>query len=161
MEKKKVRLSELLPIMEETLRAGGTVRLPITGTSMLPLLVEGRDTVTLQKAQKALQKNDLPLYRRKDGAFVLHRVVGVNDDGTYTMCGDNQWVKEPGIAQEQIIGVVAQITRKGKTFPVGAAKYTCYVRVWQMLFPVRKFLIRLGGKLRKIQYTRRKAGKCG
>ena len=93
MGKKKVRLSELPPIMEETLRAGGTVRLPITGTSMLPLLVEGRDTVALQKA---LQKYDLPLYLRKDGAIVLHRVVGVNDDGTYTMCGDNQWVKESG-----------------------------------------------------------------
>ena len=47
MEKKRVNLAEMLPIIEETLAAGGTVKLPITGTSMLPLLRSGRDTVTL------------------------------------------------------------------------------------------------------------------
>ena len=39
--KKRVKLEELLPIIEEKLSAGGTVVLPITGTSMLPLLVAG------------------------------------------------------------------------------------------------------------------------
>lgn len=149
MDKKKVRLFELLPIMEETLQAGGTVHMPITGTSMLPLLYAGRDTVTLQKAEGRLQKYDLPLYRRTDGTFVLHRVVRVPKDGTYTMCGDNQWVLEKGITHEQIIGVVTHITRKGKTFPVTAAKYTFYMRVWQMLFPVRKILVRIRGRLQK------------
>ena len=89
MEKKKVRLSEMLPAMEETLSAGGTVKLPITGTSMLPLLVAGRDNVVLKKADLPLRRFDLPLYRRKGGAFDLHRVVAVEKDGTYTMCGDN------------------------------------------------------------------------
>lgn len=101
MEKKQVRLEELLPVIEETLASGGTVRLPITGTSMLPLLVAGRDTVVLARADTRLQTYDLPLYRRENGAFVLHRVVGVAEDGTYICCGDNQWVKEPGIRQEQ------------------------------------------------------------
>ena len=64
MEKKQVRLEELLPVIEETLAAGGTVRLPITGTSMLPLLVAGRDTVVLARADTRLQTYDLPLYRR-------------------------------------------------------------------------------------------------
>lgn len=149
MEKKKVRLSEILPIMEETLRSGGTVRLPITGTSMLPLLYASRDTVTLKRSEKPLEKFDLPLYRRTDGTFVLHRVVGVQKDGSYTMCGDNQWVLEPGIQHEQIIGIVTHITRKGKTFSVSAKKYRFYVRVWQMLFPVRKFLVRIRGRLKK------------
>lgn len=48
--KKRVKLEELLPIIEEKLSAGGTVVLPITGTSMLPLLVAGRDKVTLKSA---------------------------------------------------------------------------------------------------------------
>ena len=133
MEKKKVRLSEMLPAMEETLSAGGTVKLPITGTSMLP----------------PLRRFDLPLYRRKDGAFVLHRVVAVEKDGTYTMCGDNQWVKEPGISGEQIIGVVTEVERKGKLISVQSFRYRAYVRVWHALFPVRKYLVKLRGKLTK------------
>lgn len=149
MEKKKVRLSQMLPAMEETLAAGGTVKLPITGTSMLPLLVAGRDTVILKKADLPLKLFDLPLYRRKDGAFVLHRVVAVEQNGTYTMCGDNQWVKEPGIAGEQIIGVVEAVERKGKLLPVQSFRYRAYVRFWHTLLPVRKYLVKLRGKLKK------------
>ena len=149
MEKKQVRLEEMLPVMEETLASGGTVRLPITGTSMLPLLVAGRDTVVLARADTRLQTYDLPLYRRENGAFVLHRVVGVAEDGTYICCGDNQWVKEPGIRQEQLIGVVTRICRKGREFPVTARRYRLYVRLWALLFPVRRYIVALRGKLRK------------
>ncbi len=149
MEKKRVRLEEMLPVIAETLSAGGTVKIPITGTSMRPLLYCGRDTVTLSAAQFPLQKFDLPLYRRADGAFVLHRVVAVEKDGTYTMCGDNQWVKERGILDAQIIGVATEITRKGKPFSVDAFRYKLYVRVWHFLLPVRKYLVKLRGKLSK------------
>ncbi len=149
MEKKTVRLEEMLPVIEETLSAGGTVKIPITGTSMRPLLYCGRDTVTLSAPQFPLQKFDLPLYRRKNGAFVLHRVIAVEQDGTYTMCGDNQWVKEHGIRDTQIIGITVEITRKGKTFSSSSRKYKLYVRVWHFLLPVRKFLVKLRGKLSK------------
>lgn len=149
MEKKHVSLQEVLPIIEETLAAGGTVRLPITGTSMLPLLREGRDTVTLTAVSSQLKKFDLPLYRRKNGAFVLHRVVKTNSDGSYTMCGDNQWVKETGIRREQLIGVVCAIERNDKAFSVESKKYKFYVRVWHFFLPVRKYFVKLRGKLKK------------
>ena len=149
MEKKRVHLAEMLPIIEETLAAGGTVKLPITGTSMLPLLHCGRDTETLTAVSSHLKKYDLPLYRRKDGAFVLHRVVKVQADGTYTMCGDNQWVKEPNIHEEQCIGVVCAITRNGKTVSVHNTTYKLYTRVWHLLLPVRKYFVKLRGKLSK------------
>lgn len=149
MEKKTVRLSELLPVIEETLAAGGTVKLPITGTSMLPLLRAGRDTVTLSPVTGDLQKFDIPFYRRRDGAFVLHRIVACTADNTYTLCGDNQWVLEEGIRAAQIIGVVSEITRNGKTFSVNSKKYKRYVRIWHRLLPVRKYIVKLRGKLQK------------
>lgn len=79
--KKRVKLEELLPIIEEKLSAGGTVVLPITGTSMLPLLVAGRDKVTLKSAVLPLEKDAIPFYRRNDGTFVLHREVGEDENG--------------------------------------------------------------------------------
>ncbi len=149
MEKKKVRLSQMLPVMEETLRSGGTVKLPVTGTSMLPLLVAGRDTVTLSPIGERLSVFDIPLYRRDDGAFVLHRIIEVCEDNTYTMCGDNQWAPERGIRDGQLIGVVTQITRDGKTFSVTDKKYQRYVRAWRRLMPVRKYIVKVRGKLSK------------
>lgn len=148
MEKKKIRLEEILPVIEEKLASGGTVEIPITGTSMLPLLVQGRDTVVLKKAKGNLKKYDLPLYRRKDGAFVLHRIVSAEND-SFSMCGDNQWIIEKGIGPSQIIGVVSVIKRKGKIIDVNSAGYRFYCRVWKLLFPVRKYIVKARGRLYK------------
>jgi len=134
---KKVTMQELLPFIEEALNNDKTFTIPITGTSMLPLLVQGRDTVTLKKNVSPLKKGDLPLYRRKDGAFVLHRVVKVNEDGSYIMCGDNQFLKEKGITDENIIGVVSEITRKGENFSVESKRYQFYVKLGLLLLNVR------------------------
>ncbi len=133
----KISMQELLPFIEEALNNDKTFSIPITGTSMRPLLIAGRDTVTLKKCNAPLKKGDLPLYRRKDGAFVLHRVVSVENDGTYTMCGDNQFLKEKGITENQIIGVVTEITRNSKTFSVDSKKYQFYVKLGLRLFNVR------------------------
>lgn len=148
MEKKRVRLRDLAPVIDEKLKSGGTVTMPITGTSMLPLLVAGRDTVTLKKAEYKLKKYDLPLYIRKSGEFVLHRVVEANGN-EYTMCGDNQWVMEHGIKDDQIIGLVCRITRKGKTFSVDSFKYKAYCRIWHGLLFVRKYIVMCRGKFFK------------
>ena len=75
----KIKLEQLLPVIQETLDGGKEFTLPVTGTSMLPLLVQGRDTVVLKKAELPLKKGDLPLYRRKDGTFILQRIVDVRN----------------------------------------------------------------------------------
>ncbi len=122
-----MKMIDLLPFIEDALKENKTFTLPITGTSMLPLLVQGRDTVELSRIDSPLKIGDLPLYRRKDGAFVLHRIVGI-ENGKYTMCGDNQFILEKGIEPEQLIGVVTSITRNGKKFSVTEPKYVKYVK---------------------------------
>ena len=141
-------MEDLAPVIEETLKNGGTFEIAVKGTSMLPLLVEGRDTVTLEAVDGQLKKDDIPFYRRADGAFVLHRVWKA-ENGIYTMCGDNQWIKEPDVRDTQIIGKVVNIKRKGKAFPVTSLGYRFYCVVWRLLFPVRKYIVRIRGKLSK------------
>lgn len=145
---KRIRLEELAPVIEETLANGGSFEININGTSMLPLLVEGRDTVVLSAADSPLRRDDIPLYRRADGSYVLHRVWSVDADG-YTMCGDNQWVKENGVSESQIIGRVVRIRRKGREIPVTSRKYKLYCRFWRFLMPVRKYIVKIRGKLKK------------
>ena len=148
LEAKKIRMEQLAPLIEETLADGGTFEIAIKGTSMLPLLVEGRDTVVLAAVGDTPEKNDILFYRRSNGAYVLHRTLG-SRNGEYIMCGDNQWVLERGIEHSQVIGKVCKITRKGKCFETTNSRYKLYCRIWQFLFPVRKYLIKIRGKLRK------------
>lgn len=137
--KKKISLQEIYPVIQEKIENGGTVGLPITGTSMLPLLVWGRDTVELIKCENP-QKYDIIFYRRDDGHFVLHRIVGKDETG-FILCGDNQVNKEYGINEKHIIGVVKSITRKGKVFSVDKFLYKLYVKLWTLILPFRNIIL--------------------
>ena len=139
VNKKKISLDEIYPVIKEKIENGGTVQLPITGTSMLPLLVWGRDTVELTKCENP-QKYDIIFYRRDVGHFVLHRIVGKNENG-FILCGDNQVKKEYGITENHIIAVVKSITRKGKTFSVDKSSYKIYVNLWTLILPLRNIIL--------------------
>lgn len=143
-----VSLDELYPIIKEKIESGGTVQLPITGTSMLPLLVWGRDMVEIVKCEKA-KKYDIIFYRRDDGHFVLHRIIGINDKG-YILCGDNQTFKEYGISDRHIIAVVSSITRNGKKFDVTRLSYKIYSRLWTMVRPFRRYILVGARKIKRM-----------
>ena len=151
------QLSEFIETIEEILSSGGEFTMFPKGVSMMPLIVQGRDSVTLKKKEAPLLKGDLAFYRRVSGQLVLHRVMSIETDGTYIMCGDNQTELERGIAQEQIIGYVCQICRKGKNLMPGSLWYSLY-KFWWMKMPLRKaymFLARVKGKIKRI-ITKRK-----
>lgn len=137
--KKTISLDEIYPVIKEKIENGGTVQIPITGTSMLPLLVWGRDSALLCKCERA-QKGDIIFYRRDDGHFVLHRIIGKDENG-YILCGDNQWVKEYGIEDRHIIGVVNSITRNGKKIGVDNKAYRFYNKLWMAVLPIRKYFL--------------------
>lgn len=139
VNKKAISLDEIYPIIKEKLESGGTVQLPVTGTSMIPLLVWGRDSAELVKCEK-VQKGDIIFYRRDDGHFVLHRIIGKDEKG-YILCGDNQWVKETGIENRHIIGIVKSITRKGKKISVDNKLYKFYSKIWTAILPLRRYLL--------------------
>lgn len=110
----KIKMEELLPFIGEAFERGKSFQIPITGTSMNPLLYEGRDFVEIVKPALPLKIGDIPLYRRADGAFVLHRVVEIGDGGEYVMCGDNQFILEYGIRDADIIAVAKTLIIDGK-----------------------------------------------
>lgn len=144
---KEVRLEQLLPLIMETLEKDNTVSFSPRGISMLPMLHQGRDTVTLAPIHGELKKYDLPLYRRDDGAFILHRIVGTGE--TYTCIGDNQYELEQGVRRDQMIAVVTSFTRNGERVEVTDLRYQIYCRLWHWSRPVRRFLSRVKGFLRR------------
>ncbi len=147
-------LADAIEVIEEVLSSGGEFRMYPKGTSMLPLIVQGKDSVVLKRyAEGGAQKHDIAFYRRTNGQFVLHRVMEISDDGAYTMCGDNQTALEYGIRGEQIIGYVCALYKGDKELPLSSLKYRLYVSVWCFM-PYRRaerfVRAKLGGLRRRL-----------
>ena len=128
MQTVEVPMEELMKVVRLQLETAGRANLTVTGCSMLPMLRQGLDCVTLSPVQGRLKKYDLPLYRREDGHYVLHRIVAVGD--TYTCIGDNQYRVEHGVRHEQIVAVVSAFSRGDKQYTVDHLGYRLYCRVW-------------------------------
>ena len=139
-------MASLSPIVEEILAAGSSVELTVTGNSMKPMLLHKKSRVRLQPSH-TLQVGDLPLYRRDNGHYVLHRVVELVD-GNYVCCGDNQWHLERGIRQDQILAVVSDFSRKDRWVSVENRAYRAYWRIWVAIRPVRRLVF---GGFRRIR----------
>lgn len=143
-------LADAIDAIEEVLASGGEFRMLPRGTSMLPLIVQERDSVVLKRNfEVGAKKHDVAFYRRRDGHFVLHRVMKICADGTYVMCGDNQTALEKGIERGQIIAYMSGLYRKDKAVKMNGAVYRLYVFVWTKM-PVRRFAF----------FCRRQKGRC-
>lgn len=141
MRDRVILLNELMPLIRERLAAGESVRFSPHGTSMLPMLKDGRDQVILSPLPDKLKKYDLPLYQRENGQYVLHRITKVRDD--YTCMGDNQFVPECGLQHSQMIGVVTSFVRKGKEYSTDCLRYKAYCRFWCAVRPIRRILLKI------------------
>lgn len=149
-------LNELMPVISEKLEAGGQVVFNPYGESMLPLFVPGRDSVTLEKPQRKLKRNDILFYRRKNGQFVLHRLEKIKKDGSMVLRGDNQWAKEQGIMPEDVLGLVIKFSLKGKELTTKALWYKIYIKVLKPLHRAKIFACLAARKVLKIY--RKKSG---
>lgn len=142
-----IELDSLMPIIREQLALGQSVRFSPRGVSMLPMLRQGIDSVTLSPLPPRLKKYDLPLYRRADGKYILHRIVEAGE--TYTCIGDNQFVCEPGVTHGQMIALVTEFFRNGRACRVDSPAYRLYCIFWHHTRPVRHFWRRGIGWLRR------------
>lgn len=111
--------------------------LVITGNSMSPFLIHGRDTVYLSRLTRPVRRGDMLLYRRENGSYVLHRVYRALPE-SLTMIGDAQTVLEPGIRREQVIAIVTRVERKGKQLGPGSFWWGFFEKIWIRIIPLRK-----------------------
>ena len=137
LPKKTVALEQLMPLIREQLERGKTVTFAPRGVSMLPLLRQGKDAVVLSPVESILNKNDIILYRRDNGRYILHRIVEVGP--TYTCMGDNQTDPEYGVCRQQIIGVVSAVIRQNKRVEISKPAYRIYCAMLDVLRPMRRF----------------------
>ncbi len=130
-------MEDLLELLEQT----EPVPLVISGSSMSPFLVHGRDTVFLVKVKRPLKRGDMILYRRRSGQYILHRIYKAEQD-TLTLIGDGQGGLEPGICREQVLALVSAVRRKGKLLKPGNFLWDFYEKVWIRMLRIRPRLLK-------------------
>ena len=144
---------------EELLDRDGHLAFTNKGVSMLPLLRQGRDVMLIEKkGTDGYKKLDAVLFRRpkaegKD-AYVMHRILRVNPDGSYWIIGDN-CVTGDTVREEQILGILTGVIRDGKELSFDDWRYKLYVNTWCRCYPARIALLRAkhfaGSCLRKLK----------
>ena len=93
---------------EEALNQVGFVIHQAKGYSMQPFIHSG-DTVIVSRTSERLKKYDIALYKAWD-QYIIHRCISVRKND-YVFAGDHNTFKEPGLTDDQILGVVVKILR--------------------------------------------------
>lgn len=138
---------KLVPIMIEQLKNGSSVRFLPRGISMLPLIRQGRDSVTLEEIKKPLKRFDIVLYQRDDGKYILHRIVSVGK--TITCIGDNQFNYEKNLRHDQMLARVSAFSRGDKQYSVNYVPYRIYCVLWYITRPVRHLFAKVKARIKK------------
>jgi hypothetical protein len=146
-----IYIAEYDALIREVLASGGEFRLYPHGTSMLPLIRQGVDSVALRGLDRAVQKYDILFYQRRDGSYILHRVKEVTDQGLI-LWGDNHTMLEYGVTEDMIIGYAARIFRGETELDCQSLRYRLYLWLWQFK-AIRSLVLAVAYHLRKEKNT--------
>ncbi len=113
-------------LVDEVLRSFGTVRLRVTGCSMLPSVWPGDTLLVERRDEQQVAVGEILLYRR-NGRLVAHRVVSAPDSlGHSRVCvrGDAFPGHDELLFRSEILGTVSRIVRGKKSIlPPSRLKY--------------------------------------
>ncbi len=131
MQKQKpYSIEQLVPVINSFFDDGKDVIISAAGNSMYPLIRNYKDAIVLTAYKgQPLHIGDMIFYKRKSGQYVLHRIVGVEDNG-FVLLGDNQTQQEKGITKEQVIAIPTAIVRGKKIISVNSKGYSLYKKMW-------------------------------
>ena len=133
-------VAEMIPIIRVAVENGKPVEMTVTGSSMMPLLIDRVSSVRMTKPDD-LKRGDIVLFLRSDGHYVLHRIARVQD-GSYDIIGDNQWVADRNVLQKDIIAKVMSYSRDGKHWKESDSFY-------QLLLPALKTIRHNGYRVKR------------
>ncbi|MBQ8837230.1 MAG: S24/S26 family peptidase [Clostridia bacterium] len=145
-----VDLNELFPLILEVIENGGEFHLYPRGTSMEPLLHAGDDSVMLG-AVGEIKNGDVLFYRRKNGQFVLHRLIKKRGD-TLIMCGDSQRALEYDVLSNQVFAKMVGFYKGDIYHTVDEPEYLEYVKKQLSRFPFYRTNPTIYKFLRKVKH---------
>lgn len=129
MENRTLPNEVLLGEISSLLAEGREVSFTPKGTSMLPFIRGGRDSVTLKKLAE-VKVGDIVLVRLPDSRYVLHRVWSLDGDSLELM-GDGNLIGKEKCRLADVMGTTVSINGRKPTRG----------RLWRTLKPFRRYLL--------------------
>ena len=127
----------------------GFLLLNTKGVSMEPMLHEGREQSLIRPLEGKPKKNDVILFRRKNGALVLHRVVGKRGE-SFILRGDNCYGSEL-VPTSQMLGRLEGYYAQDRYVDCSKDRaYKRYVFGRNLSYPLRYFSYGFRAKLSRI-----------
>ena len=128
--------------IERSINELGYAVAPIAGTSMMPLLKEGRVRVELKPyCHERLKKGDVVLYKKNDGTLVLHRIIKTENREFFTVLGDHQFNNAERVNNNQIIAVACGFFIKARYVNEKTRWYRLYKKLWLCNLNVRRIIL--------------------
>ena len=135
---------------ESELERTGQIIITIQGTSMRPLFRAGSDAIIVKQCPADTLKNlDIVLFRRagvNGEQYVLHRIVGKQDDGRFIIAGDN-CLDADIVSPEDILGVAVSAQRGSIPVPLSGIRYAAYAKLWCAPYKMRFAVLRMKNRL--------------
>jgi len=121
------------------------------GSSMNPLMREGRDAAVLSPVKSGeLKIGDIVLFEYKE-RYILHRIIGKKGE-KFVIQGDGVVRGKEIVEEKAILAVVRRIIRSnGKEVSVDSRSCRLYWALWRFFKPLRLPILLF---LRKIWYPR-------
>lgn len=124
-----ILLEDAAALMEE----GREVTLRPLGSSMLPFIRGGKDSVRLKK-MPGVAVGDMLLVRLPGPRYVLHRLIGKEGD-RLTLMGDGNLAGVEHCTVADVLGTVTAIERGSRVVKPGNGLW------WRRLRPLRRYIL--------------------
>jgi len=135
----------LLPEVARLVTLGEDVTLCVKGTSMLPFIRGGRDSVTLTAVDE-IRDYDIVLAEISDGVYVLHRVVETDGEKIILM-GDGNICGRETCRRDKVLAKAKWIIRDGRKVDCRSVRHLRAAGLWRMLLPLRRYILAIYRRL--------------
>ena len=137
-------------VIEEAVRLvqeGVTVTFPVTGQSMLPFIIGGKESVILHSPGGIVDVGDVVLAWVDGNRYVVHRIIKLDYDRVTLMGDGNVAVTEHCRLNDIKARVTHVVDAKDKTHYLYNRWRMLGAKVWYWLRPIRRYLLAIYRRL--------------
>lgn len=138
MDKRVLSNEVFLEEVGSLLNEGREVSFTPLGSSMLPFIRGGRDSVRLQK-KDSMEVGDIVLVRLQ-GRYVLHRIIALEGEKV-TLMGDGNIIGTESCLRSDVMGTVVAIQKGKREVIPGRGRF------WRAIKPLRRYILAIYRRL--------------
>lgn len=135
--------------IEEALRLvqeGVTVTFPVTGQSMLPFIIGGKESVILH-APGLTAVGDVVVARVDGNRYVVHRIINIDGDRVTLMGDGNVRGTEHCLLKDVKARVTHVVSADNKKRDLYSRWRVLAAKLWYWLRPIRRYLLAIYRRL--------------